>query len=205
VTIGFEDGPSRIPLGGAQYLVSVPASAFTNVNCLFDGTTIVTGPPYPVTVSVARTMAYVPSCLAEVVNIIRPIFPAALTSSVIERAPNGPSVVGFTNHVGSPDAVRPTTVVALDFVIVTPYWCIETPSTATIPSSFSTAPRRVNNASPASGLPVEPNADGRFDALNGREIQGVGKLAPTVPANLRYMIRFEYTIDSVPSWPSAPL
>jgi len=94
---------------------------------------------------------------------------------------------------------------ALDVRSVTEYWCIETPSTRTIPSSFNTAPARVNRASPASGLPVDPNADGRFDALNGNEIHGVGKLAPTVPASLRYIMRFEYTIDSVPSWLNAPL
>jgi hypothetical protein len=131
--------------------------------------------------------------------------PAALTSSVIERAPKGPSVAGLTNHDGRLDAVRLTTLVELEPLGVTEYWCIETPSTRTIPSSFKTAPARVNNARPASGLPVEPNADGRFDALNGREIHGVGKLAPTVPAKLRYMMRLEYTIDSVPNWLRAPL
>jgi len=137
--------------------------------------------------------------MADVVNMIRPIFPAALTSNVTECAPSGPSVVGFINHVGRPDAVRLTTLWPPDLPIVTPYWCIETPSTSTIPSSFKTAPLRVNNANPASGLPVDPNADGRLEALKGNEIHGVGKLAPTVPANLRYMIRFEYTMDSVPN------
>jgi hypothetical protein len=56
---------------------------------------------------------------------------------------------------------------------------------------LKTAPGRVNNASPASGLPVDPNAEGRFDALKGSEIHGVGKLAPTVPASFRYMMRPE--------------
>jgi hypothetical protein len=45
VTIGFDDGPKRIPGGGAQYLVSPPVNALTKVNCFFDGTTIVTGAP----------------------------------------------------------------------------------------------------------------------------------------------------------------
>ena len=45
VTIGLDDGPSRSPFGGAQYRVSVPARAFTNVNSLFDGTEMLTGAP----------------------------------------------------------------------------------------------------------------------------------------------------------------
>jgi len=39
------DGPERIPGGGAEYLVSPPVNALTEVNCFFDGTTIVTGAP----------------------------------------------------------------------------------------------------------------------------------------------------------------
>jgi hypothetical protein len=55
----LEAGPSRSPGAGEQYLVSVPAKAFTNVSCLFDGTAIATGEPYPVIVSVAWTVAKV--------------------------------------------------------------------------------------------------------------------------------------------------
>src|SRR5579863_1008195 len=150
-------------------------------------------------VSVAWTMAYVLSWVAEVVNFMRPIVPAALTSIVKESAPNGPCVVGLTNHEGRRESLRLTTLFEVVPFMVTEYWCIDTPSTLTMPSSFKTAPSRVSSASPASGLPVDPNADGRFDALNGSEIHGVGKLAPTVPASFRYMIRSAYTMDSVPS------
>jgi hypothetical protein len=97
----------------------------------------------------------------------------------------------LANHVGRSDALRLTTLVALDLLTRTEYWCIDAPSTLTIPSSFKTAPCRVKSARPASGLPVDPNADGRLDALKGNEIQGVGKLAPTVPANFKYMMRSE--------------
>jgi len=111
----------------------------------------------------------------------RPIFPAALTSNVTEMRTQWTSVVGFINHVGRPDAVRLTTLWPPDLPIVTPYWCIETPSTSTIPSSFKTAPLRVNNANPASGLPVDPNATVDWRLLKGNEIHGVGKLAPQFP------------------------
>ena len=43
--MGFEDGPSRSSGGGVQYLVNVPANAFTNVNSFVEGTEIVTGAP----------------------------------------------------------------------------------------------------------------------------------------------------------------
>src|ERR1039458_2818185 len=119
--MGLDAGPRRSPGAGVQYLVSVPAKSFTTVSSFFEGTAMVTGVPRLVTVSVAWTMANVRSWVADVVKVIRPIFPAALIASVIESAPSGPCVVGLANHTGRPDSSRLTTLFVLELPIVTPY------------------------------------------------------------------------------------
>jgi len=165
-------------------------NALTNVNCLFDGTTIVTGRRSPLP---SRSRARWRTCVLN--GRRREHDPANLPGGVdIELTECDPWTSSWIiNHVGRPDAVRLTTLWPPDLPDCHAVLVHQTPSTSTI--LRLSRRRRYESTTQSRDGSGRSNADGRLEALKATR-STASESSRHSSANLRYMIRFEYTMDS---------